>query len=151
MAASLKSQIQSDMKAALRAGEKDRLSVIRMLLAAIQLREIETRSEIDDSDVLQVVEKLIKQRKDSAKQYADAGRSDREAQELAEAEQLQSCYMPEQLDAAELENMVNDIIASTGASSMKDMGQVMAALREQAQGKADMGTVSALVKAKLAG
>lgn len=151
MTNSLKSQIQSDMKDALRAGEKDRLSVIRMLLAAIQSREIENRGDIDDSEVLQVIEKLIKQRKDSAKQYADAGRPDREAQELAEAEQLQSSYMPEQLDAAELENMVNEIIASTGASSMKDMGQVMAALREQAQGKADMGSLSALVKSKLAG
>jgi len=151
MSNSLKSQIQSDMKDAMRAGEKDRLSVIRMLLAAIQSREIENRGDIDDSEVLQVIEKLIKQRKDSAKQYADAGRPDREAQELAEAEQLQSSYMPEQLDASELESMVNEIIASTGAASMKDMGQVMAALREQAQGKADMGTISALVKAKLAG
>jgi hypothetical protein len=151
MASALKQQIQADMKDALRAAEKDRLSVIRMLLAAIQSREIENRADIDDSEILQVIEKQIKQRKDSAKQYADAGHPDREAQELAEAEQLQSSYMPEQLGAAELDSMVNDIIASTGASSMKDMGQVMAALREQAQGRADMGSLSALVKSRLAG
>ena len=147
---SLKEQIQSDMKAALRAGEKDRLGVIRMLLAAIQSREIEAREELADNDVLQVVEKLIKQRKDSARQFADAGREDRAAQETSEAELPQS-YMPEQLSEAELESMLNDVIAETGASSMKDMGQVMAALRDRAQGRADMGALSALVKNRLAG
>ena len=147
---SLKEQIQSDMKAALRAGEKERLGVIRMLLAAIQSREIDERGELSDGDVLQVVEKLIKQRKDSAKQYADAGRDDRAQQELGEAELLQT-YMPEQLSDAELAALVDEVLASTGASSMKDMGQVMAALRDKAQGRADMGALSALVKSKLAG
>ena len=146
----LKEQIQADMKAALRAGEKDRLSVIRMLLAAIQSKEIDDRAELDDNAVLQVVEKLIKQRKDSAKQFADAGRADREAAELSEAELLQS-YMPEQLSAAELGALVDEVIAATGASSMKDMGQVMAELRAKAQGRADMGQLSATVKARLAG
>jgi uncharacterized protein YqeY len=145
---SLKEQIRSDMKDAMRAGEKDRLGVIRMLLAAIQSREIEKREDLADSEVLQVVEKQIKQRKDAAQQYADAGRPDREAQELGEAEQLKA-YLPEQLSAAELEQMVIDVIASSGAASMKDMGQVMAAIRAQAQGRADMGSLSALVKAKL--
>ena len=145
----LKSNIQNDMKVALRAGEKDRLGVIRMLLAAIQTREIEKRDGLDDSEILQVVEKLIKQRKDAAQQYADAGRPDREAQELSEAELLKA-YLPEQLSEAELVSLLDEIMTSTGASSMKDMGKVMAALREQAQGRADMGTLSALVKARLA-
>jgi uncharacterized protein YqeY len=145
---SLKAQIQSDMKTALKAGEKERLSVIRMLLAAIQSKEIDERAELSDNDVLQVVEKLIKQRKDSARQFADAGRSDREAQELAEAEILQA-YLPEQLSAAELEALVSDIIATTGAQGMKDMGKVMGQLKEKAQGRADMGTLSALVKSRL--
>lgn len=145
----LKEQIQADMKAALRAGEKERLGVIRMLLAAIQSREIDARGEaLSDQDILQVVEKLIKQRKDAAQQYADADRPDREAQELAEAELLQ-VYMPEQLSEAELTAMVDEIIAVTGASSMKDMGAVMGQLKERAQGRADMGSMSGLVKARL--
>jgi uncharacterized protein YqeY len=147
---SLKEQIRADMKDAMRAGEKDRLSVIRMLLAAIQTREIETREELSDNDVMQIVEKLIKQRKDSAKQFASAGRDDRAAQELSEGEQLQA-YLPEQLSEAELTTMLDEILVTTGAASMKDMGKVMAALREQAQGRADMGSLSALVKSKLAG
>jgi uncharacterized protein YqeY len=147
---SLKEQIRADMKDAMRAGEKDRLSVIRMLLAAIQTREIETREELSDNDVMQIVEKLIKQRKDSAKQFAGAGRDDRAAQELSEGEQLQA-YLPEQLSEAELTTMLDEILVTTGAASMKDMGKVMAALREQAQGRADMGSLSALVKSKLAG
>ncbi len=147
---SLKEQIRSDMKDAMRAGEKARLSVIRMLLAAIQTREIETREELSDNDVMQIVEKLIKQRKDSAKQFADAGREDRAALELSEGEQLQT-YLPEQLSEAELVSMLDEVLVATKAVSMKDMGKVMAALREQAQGRADMGALSALVKSKLAG
>jgi uncharacterized protein YqeY len=147
---SLKEQIRSDMKDAMRAGEKDRLSVIRMLLAAIQTREIETREDLSDNDVMQIVEKQIKQRKDSARQFTDAGREDRAAQELSEGEILQT-YLPEQLSKAELESMLNEVLATTGASSMKDMGKVMAALRDQAQGRADMGALSALVKSRLAG
>jgi uncharacterized protein YqeY len=147
---SLKEQIRSDMKDAMRAGEKDRLSVIRMLLAAIQTREIETREDLSDNDVMQIVEKQIKQRKDSARQFTDAGREDRAAQELSEGEMLQT-YLPEQLSEAELESMLNEVLATTGASGMKDMGKVMAALRDQAQGQADMGTLSALVKSRLAG
>jgi uncharacterized protein YqeY len=147
---SLKEQIRSDMKTAMRAGEKDRLSTIRLLLAAIQTREIEAREDLSDGDVLQIVEKLIKQRKDSAKQYADAGRDDRAAQEESEAGQLQA-YLPEQLSEAELTELLEKIMTETGASSMKDMGKVMAALREQAQGRADMGSLSALVKSRLNG
>jgi uncharacterized protein YqeY len=145
---SLKAQIQSDMKTAMKAREKERLSVIRMLLAAIQMREIDERSELSDADILQVVEKQIKQRKDSASQFANAGHPEREAQELSEAEMLKG-YLPEQLGAAELETLVGNIIESTGAASMKDMGKVMAELRAQAQGRADMGALSALVKGRL--
>ncbi len=147
---SLKENIQSDMKAALRAGEKARLGVIRMLLAAIQSREIEERGDLSDNDVLQVVEKLIKQRKDSARQYADAGRPDREAQELSEAELLQA-YLPEQLSEAELGALLDEVMAATGASTMKDMGKVMGQLKAKAQGRADMGSLSAIVKSRLSG
>jgi uncharacterized protein YqeY len=145
---SLKEQIQSDMKNALRAGEKQRLSVIRMLLAAIQTREIEARSDLPDQEILAVVEKLVKQGKDSAKQYADAGRPDREAAELSEAEMLQG-YLPDQLSEAEIAALLDDVMAATGASSMQDMGKVMGQLKAKAQGRADMGTLSSLVKARL--
>ncbi|NND54317.1 MAG: GatB/YqeY domain-containing protein [Gammaproteobacteria bacterium] len=145
---SLKAQIQSDMKDAMRAKEKERLSVIRMLLAAIQTREIEERGELSDQDVLAVVEKLVKQRKDSAKQFADAGRPDREAAELSEAEQLQG-YLPEQMSSADIAALVDEVVAATGASGMQDMGKIMGQLKAKAQGRADMGQLSALVKAKL--
>ncbi len=146
----LKAQIQQDMKAAMKAGEKDRLGVIRMLLAAIQGMEIDTRGELSEGDILKVVEKLIKQRKDAASQFADAGREDRAAQELAEAEILKT-YLPEQLSEAEVAELLDAVIAETGAASMKDMGKVMGLLKERAQGKADMGALSAAVKARLAG
>jgi uncharacterized protein YqeY len=146
----LKAQIQQDMKAAMKAGEKDRLSVIRMLLAAMQSMEIDTRGELSEGDILQVVEKLIKQRKDAASQFADAGREDRAAQELAEADILQA-YLPEQLSEAEVAELLDGVIDETGASSMKDMGKVMGLLKQRAQGKADMGALSAAVKARLAG
>ena len=146
---SLKAQIKSDMKTALKAGEKERLSTIRMLLSAIQMREIDAKEELGDSEVLQIVEKLIKQRKDSAQQFADADRPERQAQELSEAEMLKA-YMPEQLSDAELETMVSEIMAATGAASMQDMGKVMGQLKAKAQGRADMGTLSALVKSRLA-
>ena len=146
---SLKAQITSDMKTALKAGEKERLSTIRMLLSAIQMREIDAKEELGDSEVLQIVEKLIKQRKDSAQQFADADRPERQAQELSEAEMLKA-YMPEQLSDAELETMVSEIMAATGAASMQDMGKVMGQLKAKAQGRADMGTLSALVKSRLA-
>jgi uncharacterized protein YqeY len=145
---SLKAQIQADMKDAMRARAKERLSVIRMLLAAIQMREIEDRNELTDAAVLGVVEKLIKQRKDSAKQFADAGRADRQAAELSEAEMLQA-YLPEQLNEAEISALISDVISATGASGIRDMGKVMAAIRDKAQGRADMGSLSALVKAQL--
>jgi len=146
---SLKTTIQTDMKAAMKSGEKDRLGVIRMLLAAIQSREIEVRGVLSDADVTQIVEKLIKQRKESARQFADVGRPERATQELAEAEILQG-YLPEQLSPAELDAILTDVIAATGAAGMKDMGKVMAELRTRAQGRADMAALSAIVKSRLA-
>jgi len=136
------------MKAAMKAGEKQQLSVIRMLLAAIQTREIEERAELSDQDVLAVIEKLVKQRNDSAKQFTEANRQDRAAAELEEAEILKA-YLPEQLSAAEIAALVDQVVTATGASGMQDMGKVMGALKAQAQGRADMGTLSALVKARL--
>lgn len=144
----LKDDIQTDMKAALRAREKERLGVIRMLVAAIKQREIDERTELDDTAVLQVVEKLVKQRREAAVQFADAGRSDLEQKELAEIEVLQA-YLPEPLGDAELDTLIDEVIAATGAASMRDMGQVMNALRERAQGRADMAAVSQRVKARL--
>ncbi len=136
------------MKAAMKAGDKQQLSVIRMLLAAIQTREIEARAELSDQDVLAVIEKLVKQRNDSAKQFADADRQDRAAAELQEADILKT-YLPEQLSAEEIAALVDAAIAASGASGMQDMGKVMGAIKAKAQGRADMGTLSALVKARL--
>jgi len=148
--ASLKVSIQTDMKAALRESDKPRLSTIRMLLAAIQRREIDERIELDDGSVLQVIEKLVKQGAESAKQFAAGGRDDLVAKEKAEIEILKA-YLPEPLSDTELDTLIDAAMQSTGASSIKDMGKVMSAIRKQAQGRVDMGAVSGRVKAKLAG
>ncbi len=145
---SLKDQIQDDMKSAMKAGEKARLGTIRMLLAAIKQREVDERTPTTDTHVLAIVQKLIKQRREAAAQFAGAGRSDLETRELAEADIL-SAYLPKQLDAAELAALIDEAIATTGASGIRDMGKVMAALRERAQGRADMGQLSSQVKARL--
>lgn len=148
--ASLKVSIQTDMKAALRESDKPRLSTIRMLLAAIQRREIDERIELDDGSVLQVIEKLVKQGAESAKQFAAGGRDDLVAKEKAEIEILKA-YLPEPLSDTELDTLIDAAMQSTGASSIKDMGKVMSAIRKLAQGRVDMGAVSGRVKAKLAG
>ncbi len=145
---SLKDQIQDDMKSAMKAGEKVRLGTIRMLLAAIKQREVDERTPTTDAHVLAVVQKLIKQRREAATQFADAGRSDLESRELAEAEIL-SAYLPRQLEAAEVAALIDEAIAAAGASSIRDMGKVMAVLRERAQGRVDMGQLSSQVKARL--
>jgi uncharacterized protein YqeY len=145
---SLKQKLQADMKAALRAGDKDRLGVIRMALAAIQRREIDDRIELDDGGILQVIEKLIKQGTDSARQFEEGGRDDLVEKELTEVEVLKA-YMPSPLSTAELDELIDQIIQSTGAQSVRDMGKVMSSIREQAQGRADMGTVSSRVKERL--
>lgn len=147
---SVKTRLKDDMKQAMRSGDKARLGTIRMALAAIQQREVDERIELDDAAVLGVIEKMIKQRRESVEQYRAGQRDDLADKEAAEIEVLSS-YLPEPLDAAELAAMVDAAIAATGAASMKDMGRVMAELRAQAQGRADMAVLSATVKAKLAG
>jgi hypothetical protein len=145
---SLKTQITDDMKSALRAGEKERLGTIRMLIAAIKQREIDDRKEISDAEVLQITEKLIKQRREAAAQFAGAGRADLEKKELDEARIL-AAYLPAQLSQAEIDTLIAATVADTGAAGMKDMGKVMNALRPKIQGRADMAVVSSLVKARL--
>jgi uncharacterized protein YqeY len=138
------------MKAAMRAKDAARLSTVRLLLAAIKQREVDERIELDDAQVLSVIEKMIKQRRESIAQYEKAARKDLADVEKAEIEVL-SGYMPAQLSDADVQKEVQAAIAETGASGVKDMGRVMAALKGKLAGKADMGKVSGLVKAKLSG
>jgi uncharacterized protein YqeY len=147
---SLKARITEDMKNAMRSGEKDRLGLIRMLLAAIKQREVDERIELDDTQVLSVIDKMIKQRRDSITQFEAGGRADLVAKESAEIDWL-SDYLPAQLSDAELDALVQEAIATTGASSMKDMGKVMGYVKPKAQGRADMGALSARIKAALGG
>ncbi len=147
---SLKESLQTDMKAALRAGEKDRLGVIRLALAAIQRREVDDRVDLDDAGILQVIEKLVKQGTESARLFEAGGRADLVKKELAEVELLKN-YLPDPLTEDALDALISEIIQATGAASVRDMGKVMNAIREQAQGRVDMGVVSSRVKAKLIG
>ena len=147
---SLKERITEDMKTAMRGGEKDRLATIRLLLAAIKQREVDERIQLDDAQVLNVIEKMLKQRKESITQFQAGGRADLVAKENAEVAVLQ-VYLPAQLSAAELDALISDAIASTGAATIKDMGKVMAVLKAKAAGRADMGAVGARIKAKLGG
>jgi len=147
---SLKLRITDDMKAAMRARETARLGTIRLLLAAIKQKEVDERIELDDAAVSSIVEKLIKQRKDSISQFQAAGRDDLVTAEQAEVVVLQA-YLPEQLSAAEVEAAVVAAIAESGAASARDMGKVMGLLKPRLAGRADMGQVSALIKARLAG
>lgn len=145
---SLRDQITEDMKNAMRAKETERLGTIRLLLAAIKQKEVDERIEMTDAHVLAITEKLIKQRKDSITQFQAANREDLVAKESAELAILQA-YMPAQLSEAEIANEVKMAIASTGASGPQDMGKVIGALKGKLAGRADMGLVSALVKAAL--
>ena len=147
---SLKLRITEDMKTAMRAKDTVRLGTIRLLLAAIKQKEIDERIELDDTAVSNIVEKLIKQRKDSISQFQAAGRGDLVVIEQAELVVLQD-YLPEQLSAAEVEAAVVAAIAESGATSAKDMGKVMGLVKPKLAGRADMGQVSALIKARLAG
>ncbi len=146
---SLKDQITQDMKSAMKAGDKDRLKVVRLMLAAIKQVEVDKRIELDDAGVLSVLDKMVKQRRDSVEQFEKGGRDDLAAIERAEIAVLQD-YLPEQLSAEDLASLVDEVIAATGASSMKDMGKVMGQIKSKAAGRADMGAVSAAVKARLA-
>ncbi|MCF7976450.1 MAG: GatB/YqeY domain-containing protein [Chromatiaceae bacterium] len=146
----LKARLQADMKAAMKAGDKARLGVIRLINAAIKQREVDERVELDDTQVLVVLDKMLKQRRDSVTQYQDAGREDLAAQERFEIQVCQE-YMPAALSEDEIAALITAAIADTSAAGMKDMGKVMAALKPKLQGRADMAAVSATIKAKLAG
>jgi uncharacterized protein len=145
---SLKERITDDMKAAMRSGEKERLGAIRMITAAIKQREVDERITLDDVQVLAVVEKMIKQRKESVVQFQAGKRQDLADKETAEIALLQG-YMPAQLSASDLDALIADAIASTGAAGIKDMGKVMGVIKAKAQGRADMAQVGAKIKAKL--
>jgi uncharacterized protein len=145
---SLKEKITEDMKAAMRAKDSERLVTIRMITAAIKQREVDERIVLDDTQVLSIIEKMIKTRKESVAQFQSGGREDLVAKENKEIEQLQA-YMPAQLSEAELDTLIAESIAEAGATSIKEMGKAMAVLKQKAQGRADMSVVSAKLKAKL--
>ena len=146
----LKDRITEDMKTAMRAGEKERLATIRLILSAIKQREVDERITLDDSQVLATIEKMVKQRKEAITQFEAGGRADLVAKETAEIAILQT-YLPAQMSDADIDGLIAEAIASTGAASIKDMGKVMAAVKAKAQGRADMGAVSARIKQKLSG
>ena len=144
----LKEQITSDMKESMKSGAKDRLGVIRLILAAIKQKEVDERISLDDSQVLAVLDKMLKQRRESVVQFQQGGRQDLVDKENAEIKVIQG-YMPAQLSEAELDQLIAEAVAQTGAASIKDMGKVMGLLKPKVAGKADMGAVSARIKAKL--
>ncbi|MCU7939601.1 MAG: GatB/YqeY domain-containing protein [gamma proteobacterium symbiont of Bathyaustriella thionipta] len=149
MSQTLKSRLQDDMKNAMRAKEKDRLVVIRGTIAAVKQREIDERIELDDTQILAILDKLVKQRRDSAQQFRDAERLDLAEKEEMEMGILQE-YLPVALTEAEIAQLIDEAISTTGAQSMKEMGKVMGMLKPQVQGRADMSQVSTLIKQKLA-
>ena len=144
----LKERITEDMKASMRSGDKERLAGIRFVLAAIKQREVDERIQLDDTQVLAVLDKMIKQRRESITQFEAGARADLVAKESAELAVLLA-YLPAQLGEAEVEGLIRAAIASTGATSMKDMGKVMAAVKPQVQGRTDMGALSARIKSLL--
>jgi uncharacterized protein YqeY len=146
----LKHQLTEDMKTAMRAHDKHRLGVIRLMLAAIKQREVDERIELDDVQVLAALEKMLKQRKDSVSQFAAANREDLADIERAEMVVIET-YLPAKLDEAEIDALIDTAISETGASSARDMGKVVAAVKDKAAGRADMGVVSGRIKARLAG
>ena len=146
----LKLQIQDDMKTAMKAGDKRRLGAVRLILAALKQKEVDERKELTDSDVLGILEKMLKQRRDSISQYEQAGRTDLAEQEAFEVGVIQG-YMPAPLSDAEIAASIEEAIAASGAEAMADMGKVMGLVKPRIQGRADMGAVSARVKQRLAG
>lgn len=146
----LKQQLTDDMKTAMRGGDKDRLGVIRLILAAVKQREVDERIELDDVQTLSVLEKMVKQRKDSITQYDAANRQDLADVERAEMKVIET-YLPAKMGDEEIDALITAAIAETGASSARDMGKVVAAVKEKAAGRADMGVVSGRIKARLAG
>jgi uncharacterized protein len=145
---SLKERIQEDMKGAMRSGDKDRLGTIRLIMAAVKQREVDERITLDDTQVLSVLEKMGKQRRESIAQFQAGGRADLVAKENAELTII-NAYMPAPLAADELDALINEAISETGAASIKDMGKVMAIIKSKAQGRADMAAVGARIKARL--
>jgi len=144
----LKDRVTEDMKTAMRAGDKERLATVRLLLAAIKQREVDERITLDDGQILAVIEKMIKQRRESITQFEIGGRSDLVAKENAEIGVLQA-YLPAQLTPSEVETLIAEAIAATGAASIKDMGKVIGFVKPKAQGRTDMGALSARIKQKL--
>jgi hypothetical protein len=144
----LRERIQEDMKTAMRAGERERLGTVRLLLAAVKQREIDERISLDDPQVLAVIEKMVKQRRESITQFQAGGRADLVAKEQAELELLQT-YLPEPLDPAAIDALIGAAITETGAASVKEMGKVMAILKARAAGRVDMGALGARVRARL--
>lgn len=147
---SLKDRITEDMKAAMRAKETERLGTIRMITSAIKQREVDERIQLDDSQVLAVIEKMVKMRKESIAQFQSGGREDLVAKEQKEIDLLQA-YLPQQLSASEVDALIAEAIAESGATTIKEMGKAMALLKQKAQGRTDMATASARLKAKLGG
>ena len=147
---SLKAKLQQDMKDAMRGRDKQRLGVIRLILAAVKQREVDERIELDDAQINAVLDKMSKQRRDSLEQFEKAGRDDLVAQEKFELGILKA-YLPEPLSDAEIGALIEEAVQTTGASSIKDMGKVMGLLKSKLQGRADMGAVSGKIKARLTG
>lgn len=145
----LKAQIREDMIAAMKSGDKDRLKVVRLIMAAIKQIEIDKRVELDDAEILTVLNKMVKQRHDSVTQFRDGGREDLAKIEIEEISVLED-YLPEQFTEAELDALIDQAIADTGADSMRDMGKVMGFIKQKAEGRADIGAASTKVKARLA-
>jgi len=145
---SLKGKITDDMKSAMKAGEKDRLKAVRLILAAIKQIEVDQRIELDDATVLSVLDKMVKQRRDSIEQFKKGNRDDLVDIELAEIAVIET-YLPERLSDDELDTLIDEVISATGAESIRDMGKVMGQIKSKAAGRADMGVVGAKVKARL--
>ncbi len=148
MSETLKTRLQDDMKSSMKGGDKKRLGVIRLMLAAIKQIEVDERIELDDTRILAVLDKMAKQCRESISHYSDAGRDDLVAIEQAEIEIIQE-YLPEALSESEINDLVEQSIAATGATTIKDMGKLMGVLKPQLQGRADMSKVSQLIKSRL--
>jgi len=144
----LKERLTEDMKTAMRAADKERLATVRLALAAIKQREVDERISLDDAQVLAVLEKMIKQRREAIAQFRTGGRQDLVDKETAEIAVLQQ-YLPTQMSESEVDALIQEAISATGATSVKDMGKVMAAVKPKAQGRTDMGALSARIKQKL--
>jgi uncharacterized protein YqeY len=147
-ASALKDQIQDAMKTAMKSGDKERLAVIRLIMSALKQVEVDERTELDDNRVLGILDKMVKQRRESISQFKTGGREDLAAKEQAEIDVI-SDFLPQALSAEEIDTIINSAISETGASSMKDMGKVMGVVKPQITGRADMGSVSGKIKSLL--